>query len=129
LLGTTFGGNHLACAAALAVLEVIEQEDLLAHATELGYYLRSELEVNAGAEEIRGRGLMVGIKYDFPIKEVRDKLLSDFHIFVGNASDPTVLRLLPPLNITKAEVDRFLQALYALTEKSVHVIQQASALD
>jgi acetylornithine aminotransferase len=129
LLGTTFGGNHLACAAALAVLEVIEQEDLLAHATELGHYLRSELEVNAGAEEIRGRGLMVGIKYDFPIKEVRDKLLSDFHIFVGNASDPTVLRLLPPLNITKAEVDRFLQALYALTEKSVHVIQQASALD
>ncbi|WP_022823908.1 aspartate aminotransferase family protein [Hymenobacter norwichensis] len=129
LLGTTFGGNHLACAAALAVLEVIDQEDLLAHATELGHYLRSELEMNAGAEEIRGRGLMVGIKYDFPIKEVRDKLLSDFHIFVGNASDPTVLRLLPPLNITKAEVDRFLQALYALTEKSVNVIQQASALD
>ncbi|RPD45353.1 aminotransferase class III-fold pyridoxal phosphate-dependent enzyme [Hymenobacter sediminis] len=114
LLGTTFGGNHLACAAALAVLEVIEQEDLLNHATELGHYLRSELEANAGAEEIRGRGLMVGIKYDFPIKDVRDKLLSDFHIFVGNASDPTVLRLLPPLNITKAEVDRFLQALYTL---------------
>ncbi|TGD81804.1 aspartate aminotransferase family protein [Hymenobacter wooponensis] len=114
LLGTTFGGNHLACAAALAVLEVIEQEDLLNHAAELGHYLRSELEANAGAEEIRGRGLMVGIKYDFPIKDVRDKLLSDFHIFVGNASDPTVLRLLPPLNITKAEVDRFLQALYTL---------------
>ncbi|TYZ06454.1 aminotransferase class III-fold pyridoxal phosphate-dependent enzyme [Hymenobacter lutimineralis] len=129
LLGTTFGGNHLACAAALAVLEVIEQEDLLHHAAELGAYLRQELVANARAEEIRGRGLMVGIKYDFPIKDVRDKLLSDFHIFVGNASDPTVLRLLPPLNITKAEVDRFLQALYALTEKSVNVIQQASALD
>ncbi|WP_139923857.1 aspartate aminotransferase family protein [Hymenobacter sp. DG01] len=119
LLGTTFGGNHLACAAALAVLEVIEQEDLLNHATELGHYLRSELEANAGAEEIRGRGLMVGIKYDFPIKDVRDKLLSDFHIFVGNASDPTVLRLLPPLNITKAEVDRFLQALYTLIPAEV----------
>ena len=114
LLGTTFGGNHLACAAALAVLEVIEEENLLAHATELGEYLRQELLAHAGAEEIRGRGLMVGIKYSFPIKEVRDKLLSEFHIFVGNASDPTVLRLLPPLNITKAEVDRFLQALYAL---------------
>ncbi|WP_045689612.1 aspartate aminotransferase family protein [Hymenobacter sp. AT01-02] len=114
LLGTTFGGNHLACAAALAVLEVIEQEDLLNHATEMSHYLRSELEANAGAEEIRGRGLMVGIKYDFPIKDVRDKLLSDFHIFVGNASDPTVLRLLPPLNITREEVDRFLQALYAI---------------
>ncbi|SHL50421.1 aspartate aminotransferase family protein [Hymenobacter psychrotolerans] len=129
LLGTTFGGNHLACAAALAVLEVIEQENLVQHAAELGHYLRTELEAHAGAEEIRGRGLMVGIKYDFPIKDVRDKLLSDYHIFVGNASDPTVLRLLPPLNITKAEVDRFLQALYALTEKSTPVIQQASALD
>ena len=114
LLGTTFGGNHLACAAALAVLEVIEEEQLLAHATAMGDYLRTELLAHAGALEIRGRGLMVGIKYDFPIKEIRDKLLAEFHIFVGNASDPTVLRLLPPLNITKAEVDRFLQALYAL---------------
>ncbi|AWM31467.1 aspartate aminotransferase family protein [Hymenobacter nivis] len=114
LLGTTFGGNHLACAAALAVLEVIEDEDLLAHTTEMGDHLRTELLAHAGALEIRGRGLMVGIKYDFPIKEIRDKLLSKFHIFVGNASDPTVLRLLPPLNITKAEVDRFLEALYAL---------------
>ena len=114
LLGTTVGGNHLACAAALAVLEVIENENLLTHATELGHYLRTELLAHAGAEEIRGRGLMVGIKYDFPIKDVRDKLLSEHHIFVGNASDPTVLRLLPPLNITKAEVDRFLQALYTL---------------
>lgn len=114
LLGTTFGGNHLACAAALAVLEVIEEEGLLAHATEMGGHLRQELETHAGAVQIRGRGLMVGIKYDFPIKEIRDKLLTDYHIFVGNASDPTVLRLLPPLNITRAEVDRFLGALYAL---------------
>jgi len=129
LLGTTFGGNHLACAAALAVLEVIEEEHLLDHAAEMGDYLRTELLIHAGAAEIRGRGLMVGIKYDFPIKEIRDKLLSDFHIFVGNASDPTVLRLLPPLNITKAEVDRFLQALYTLTEKSIAIIPQASALD
>jgi acetylornithine aminotransferase len=119
LLGTTFGGNHLACAAALAVLEVIEQEDLLNHATKMGEYLRTELLANAGAEEIRGRGLMVGIKYDFPIKDVRDKLLSDFHIFVGNASDPGVLRLLPPLNITREEIDRFLQALYTLIPAEV----------
>ena len=111
LLGTTFGGNHLACAAALAVLEVIEQGDLVRNAAELGNYLRTELEAHAGALEIRGRGLMVGIKYDFPIKEIRDKLLSEHHIFVGNASDPAILRLLPPLNITKAEVDRFLRAL------------------
>ncbi|SFQ50556.1 aspartate aminotransferase family protein [Hymenobacter arizonensis] len=122
LLGTTFGGNHLACAAALAVLEVIEHESLLTHATELGQYLRTELEANAGAEEIRGRGLMVGIKYDFPIKEIRDKLLNEHHIFVGNASDPTVLRLLPPLNITRAEVDRFLQALYALVATEARTV-------
>jgi acetylornithine aminotransferase len=129
LLGTTFGGNHLACAAALAVLEVIEQEHLVEHARALGDYLRTELLAHAGAEEIRGRGLMIGVKYDFPVKEVRDKLLTEHHIFVGNASDPTVLRLLPPLNITKAEVDVFLQALYALTEKAVAVIQEPSALD
>jgi acetylornithine/N-succinyldiaminopimelate aminotransferase len=129
LLGTTFGGNHLACAAALAVLEVIEQEHLVEHARTLGDYLRTELLAHSGAEEIRGRGLMVGIKYDFPIKEVRDKLLTEHHIFVGNASDPTVLRLLPPLNITKAQVDLFLQALYALTEKAVAVIQEPDALD
>ena len=122
LLGTTFGGNHLACAAALAVLEVIEEENLLAHATEMGDYLRTELLAHAGAEEIRGRGLMVGIKYDFPIKNLRDKLLSKHHIFVGNASDPTVLRLLPPLSITKAEVDRFLQALVALVPVAARTV-------
>ena len=112
LLGTTFGGNHLACAAALAVLEVIDNENLVAHARTLGDYLRTELLAHAGAEEIRGRGLMLGIKYAFPVKELRDKLLAEHHIFVGNASDPTVLRLLPPLNITQAEADRFLGALY-----------------
>ncbi|MCC3160024.1 aminotransferase class III-fold pyridoxal phosphate-dependent enzyme [Hymenobacter sp. 15J16-1T3B] len=119
LLGTTFGGNHLACAAALAVLEVIEQENLLAHAAEMGEYLRTELLANAGAQEVRGRGLMVGIKYDFPIKEMRDKLLTEYHIFVGNASDPGVLRLLPPLNIKREEIDQFLRALYAIIPAEV----------
>jgi acetylornithine/N-succinyldiaminopimelate aminotransferase len=119
LLGTTFGGNHLACAAALAVLEVIEQENLLAHAADMGEYLRTELLANAGAQEVRGRGLMVGIKYDFPIKEMRDKLLTEYHIFVGNASDPGVLRLLPPLNIKREEIDQFLRALYAIIPAEV----------
>ncbi|GAB2940215.1 aminotransferase class III-fold pyridoxal phosphate-dependent enzyme [Hymenobacter coalescens] len=119
LLGTTFGGNHLACAAALAVLEVIEQENLLAHATDMGEYLRQELLSNAGAQEVRGRGLMVGIKYDFPIKDLRDKLLTEYHIFVGNASDPGVLRLLPPLNIKREEVNQFLRALYAIIPAEV----------
>ncbi|HEX8349102.1 MAG TPA: aminotransferase class III-fold pyridoxal phosphate-dependent enzyme [Hymenobacter sp.] len=114
LLGTTFGGNHLACAAALAVLEVIEQEHLLEHASHMGEYLRQELLANSDAQEVRGRGLMVGLKYDFPIKNVRDQLLMEHHIFVGNASDPTVLRLLPPLTIKQEEIDQFLQALYTL---------------
>ncbi|GGF00818.1 aspartate aminotransferase family protein [Hymenobacter cavernae] len=114
LLGTTFGGNHLACAAAVAVLEVIEQENLLEHASQMGEYLKQELLANGDAQEVRGRGLMVGLKYDFPIKNVRDQLLTEHHIFVGNASDPTVLRLLPPLNIKKEEIDQFLQALYTL---------------
>ncbi|TDN38226.1 aminotransferase class III-fold pyridoxal phosphate-dependent enzyme [Hymenobacter sp. UV11] len=114
LLGTTFGGNHLACAAGLAVLEVLEQENLVAHAAELGAYIMQELWAHSQATVVRGRGLMIGVKYDFPIKEIRDKLMFEHHIFVGNASDPNVLRLLPPLNITKAEADLFLQALYAL---------------
>ncbi|MGI4866506.1 MAG: aspartate aminotransferase family protein [Janthinobacterium lividum] len=114
LLGTTFGGNHLACAAGLAVLEVLEQENLVAHAAELGAYIMQELRAHSQATVVRGRGLMIGVKYDFPIKEIRDKLMFEHHIFVGNASDPNVLRLLPPLNITKAEADLFLQALFAL---------------
>ncbi len=115
LLGTTFGGNHLACAAALAVLEVIEQENLLAHAHQMGEYLKTELLAHAGVQEVRGRGLMLGLKYDFPVNNLRNQLLTEHRIFVGNASDPTVLRLLPPLNITRAEANQFLKALYAST--------------
>jgi acetylornithine/N-succinyldiaminopimelate aminotransferase len=121
LLGTTFGGNHLACAAGLAVLEVLEQESLVAHAAELGAYIMQELRTHSQATVVRGRGLMIGVKYDFPIKEIRDKLMFEHHIFVGNASDPNVLRLLPPLNITKVEADLFLQALYALEPAKVVV--------
>ncbi len=121
LLGTTFGGNHLACAAGLAVLEVLEQENLVAHAAELGAYIMQELRAHSQATVVRGRGLMIGVKYDFPVKELRDKLMFEHHIFVGNASDPNVLRLLPPLNITKAEADLFLQALYALEPAKVTV--------
>ena len=121
LLGTTFGGNHLACAAGLAVLEVLEQENLVAHAAELGAYIMQELRAHSQASIVRGRGLMVGVKYDFPVKKLRDKLMHEHHIFVGNASDPNVLRLLPPLNITKAEADVFLQALYVLEPAKVAV--------
>ena len=111
LLGTTFGGNHLACAAALAVLEVIENENLIENTTHQSHELISQLQEILEVKEIRGRGLMIGVKFDFPIKDLKDKLLFEEKIFVGNANDPTVLRLLPPLTITKKEVDVFVNGL------------------
>lgn len=116
LLGTTFGGNHLACAAALAVLEVMENEKLIKNARKTGEYLISKLEEIPQVKEIRGRGLMIGIEFDFPIAEIRSKLLYDKHIFTGSSSNKNTIRLLPPLNITKKEVDEFIQALKGVLE-------------
>lgn len=113
-LGTTFGGNHLACAAALAVLDVIEGEGLVDNARAVGDYLMGRLrELQAECPaivDVRGRGLMVGIELDRPYKEVRLALLNDRHIFTG-CSGTNVLRLLPPLCLTTGEVDRFVDAL------------------
>lgn len=112
LLGTTFGGSHLACAAALAVLEVIEQEGLIAHAAAMGQYLRDGLAaLQPRLREVRGTGLMLGIDLGRPAAEVRRKLLFQEHIFTGSATDKQVIRLLPPLNIAEEDLDRFLEAL------------------
>ncbi len=111
MLGTTFGGNHLACAAALAVLEVIEKENLITHAKEMGAFLKGELSKIAAVTEIRGRGLMIGAVFPFPIKELRKQLLFENHVFTGSAADPHVLRLLPPLNIEKNDLIQFIEAL------------------
>ncbi|TAE49848.1 MAG: aminotransferase class III-fold pyridoxal phosphate-dependent enzyme, partial [Bacteroidetes bacterium] len=110
MLGTTFGGNHLACAAALAVLEVIEQEGLIAHAETLGAYISQKLGTMSGITDLRGQGLMIGIELPGPYAPVRDRLLYESGIFVGTAST-NVLRLLPPLCLTQDEADRFLAAL------------------
>lgn len=110
MLGTTFGGNHLACAAALAVLEIIEQDDLMNNATAVGNYLIEQLNRLPKIKEVRGRGLMIGIELPEELKEVKKNLLFKHHIFTGEAK-PNVMRLLPALNITKAEADIFLQAL------------------
>jgi acetylornithine aminotransferase len=110
MLGTTFGGNHLACAAALAVLEIIEQDDLMNNATEVGNYLIEQLKQFPKIKEVRGRGLMIGIELPEELKEVKKNLLFKHKIFTGEAK-PNVIRLLPALNITKAEADIFLQAL------------------
>lgn len=110
MLGTTFGGNHLACAAALAVLEIIEQDELMQNAADMGTYLMNELKNMPHVIEVRGRGLMIGIELPEERKEVKKNLLSRHNIFTGEAK-PNVIRLLPALNITRTEADIFLNAL------------------
>jgi acetylornithine/N-succinyldiaminopimelate aminotransferase len=111
-LGTTFGGNHLACAAALAVLEVMEQDNLMKNAEEIGNYLIKELSQIQQITEIRGRGLMIGIELSEQYANVKKDLLFKHRIFTGEAK-PNVIRLLPALNITKEHADQFLAALKA----------------
>ena len=110
MLGTTFGGNHLACAAALAVLEVIDENNLMQHAEEMGNYLITELKQLPHIKEVRGRGLMIGIELPEALKEVKKNLLFTHKIFTGEAK-PNVIRLLPALTITKVEADIFLGAI------------------
>ena len=113
-LGTTFGGNHLACAAALAVLDVFEQEHLVENAHEVGEYLIGRLKELQQTEkhivDVRGRGLMIGIDLDIPHKEVRQPLIYEQHCFTGCAGQ-NILRLLPPLCLTKQEADDFIERL------------------
>ena len=111
MLGTTFGGSPLACAAGLAVLEVIENENLIENTIEVGNYLVEQLKQLPKVKDIRGKGLMIGIEFYFPIKELRDKLVYEHHIFVGNSNNANTLRLLPSLTITKKEVDILMNAL------------------
>ncbi|MFV0139393.1 aminotransferase class III-fold pyridoxal phosphate-dependent enzyme [Empedobacter stercoris] len=110
LLGTTFGGNHLACAAAVAVLDVIEQENLIDNAKEIGNYIGIQLNKFPKIKEVRGRGSMIGIEFDFPIAALKNNLLTKHNIFVGYAGT-NVIRLLPPLTITTQYVDKFISAL------------------
>lgn len=107
MLGTTFGGNHLACAAALAVLDVIENENLIENAGRVGEYLLSELNKVKGLKDVRGRGLMIGIELDGTVAELRRRLLFGKHIFTGGAGIST-LRLLPALCVGRKEADHFL---------------------
>jgi acetylornithine aminotransferase len=117
MLGTTFGGNHLACAAGLAVLEVIEKENLVKNAQIMGDWLMNEFKQIPQIKEVRGMGLMIGLEFATPIKFLRDELLFEHKIFTGNASNPNVLRLLPPLNITQKEGQLLVDALKAVLAK------------
>ena len=117
MLGTTYGGNHLACSAAVAVLDVIKEENLMDNALNVGNYLKVELLKIEGVKEVRGRGLMIGIVMENAI-EYRKKLIYEENVFTG-FSNPDVIRLLPPLNITKKEADMFLESVQSVIKSVV----------
>lgn len=121
LLGTTFGGNHLACAAALAVLEVIEKEGLLKAAEESGEYLMAQLRQMEGVQEVRGKGLMIGLDLDREAAPVRNELIQRQHIFTGSSAGKNTIRLLPPLNIAIKDLTLFLESIQStLTQAQYH---------
>ena len=118
MLGTTFGGNYLACAAAIAVLNVIEEENLLANATDVGNYLMQELQKIEGITEVRGQGLMIGVELPDNAAVTRKQLLEEHHIFLGSSSNKNTIRILPALNLQKPEADIFLAAFQAVLAKT-----------
>ncbi|WP_297691120.1 aminotransferase class III-fold pyridoxal phosphate-dependent enzyme [uncultured Eudoraea sp.] len=111
LLGTTFGGNHLACTAVLAVLEVMEKEKLIENAEKLGKYFKEKALEIPQVKEIKGKGLMLGLKFDFEVADLRKRLIHNQHLFTGGAKDKHVLRVLPALTISEKELDLFFEAL------------------
>ena len=111
MLGTTFGGNHLACAAALSVLNTIEDEQLIDNVEEVSQHFLKRIKEVQEVKSVKGKGLMLGISFDFTVSEMRKALIFEEHIFTGGSSDPNLLRLLPPLSIGTAEIDRFVDAL------------------
>ena len=106
-LGTTFGGNHLACAAAIAVLDIFEQENLVENARKVGEYLKAELQKIPQIKEVRGEGLMIGMEFDYPVKELRTRLIKEEKVFTG-ATGTHLIRLLPPLVLTMEQAEDFI---------------------
>jgi len=117
MLGTTFGGSHLACTAAIAVLDIMKVEHLMENAEKIGNYLIEELNKIPQIKEVRGQGLMIGIELDQPIKEIRSHLLFDKKIFTG-ASGTNIIRLLPPLCLSKSDADLFLNSFREILESA-----------
>jgi acetylornithine aminotransferase len=111
MLGTTFGGNHLACAAGLSVLNVIEEEHLMDNVNEMAAYFIKNAKTIPQVKQIKGKGLMLGLEFDFEVSELRKKLIYEHHIFTGGAANKKVLRILPPLNVQKEHIDQFFEAL------------------
>ena len=111
LLGTTFGGNHLACVASLTVLEVLKKDNLQKNAKAMSSYFIKKAQSIPKVKAIKGRGLMLGVEFDFPIATLRRKLIFKHKIFTGSAKNPNLLRILPPLTIQKQHIDQFIEAL------------------
>ena len=111
LLGTTFGGNHLACTASLSVLEVLEKEKLMENTQKISKYFFEVTHPISHVKKIKGRGLMLGLEFDFPVTELRKKLLFQHKIFTGSSKNPKVLRILPPLTVKKQHINQFIEAL------------------
>ena len=117
LLGTTFGGNHLASAAALSVLEVLEQEKLIENVNDVSTYFLKRIKEIEEVKDVKGKGLMLGALFDFSVANIRKELIFEEHIFTGGASNPNLLRILPPLNVSKQQIDVFIDALKNVLEK------------
>ena len=111
MLGTTFGGNHLACAAALTVLEVLEEENLMEHALLVSDHFKAKTTEIPQIKNVKGRGLMLGIEFDFDTAALRKKLIYDQHIFTGSAKNKNLIRILPPLTVQNEHIDQFFEAL------------------
>ncbi len=111
MLGTTFGGNHLACQASLAVLEVLKKKNLIKHAATLGEAFAERAKTIKGVKKIKGRGLMLGLEFDQEVGELRKKLIYEHRIFTGGSSNKKLLRILPPLTIQQKHFDQFFDAL------------------
>ncbi len=114
MLGTTFGGNHLACAAAIAVLNVVEKEILIENVNKVSTHFLERVKEIPQVQKVKGKGLMLGVEFDFEVAEIRKKLIFDQHIFTGGASNKKLLRILPPLSVTKSQIDEFVDALKAV---------------
>lgn len=111
LLGTTFGGSHLACAAGISVLDIIEKEKLMDNANTIAEYFFEAIRVVPEIIKVKGRGLMLGVEFDFDVSALRKKMIMEKHIFTGSSSNKNLLRILPPLTIKKADIDTFIVAL------------------
>lgn len=117
MLGTTFGGNHLACAAGISVLDTIEQEELIKNVNTTSSYFIRKIEMIEEVKQIKGKGLMLGLKFDFKVATLRKKLIFEERIFTGGSSDPYLLRILPPLNVSEEQLNEFVAALKRVLER------------